>query len=143
MIAQGLKHISMKLISQQLALNIMLALLSLVMVFHLSVLTQFIPYTIVWAGKLKTVEEMRQFESVSILLNCFFMTILLLKGNYIKSKIPVKLLNIVLWIFVAIFFLNTVGNLYSETSFELYVFTPMTFVSALLCLRILIPTNRH
>lgn len=133
----------MKLISQQLALNIMLALLSLVMVFHLSVLTQFIPYTIVWAGKLKTVEEMRQFESVSILLNCFFMTILLLKGNYIKSKIPVKLLNIVLWIFVAIFFLNTVGNLYSETSFELYVFTPMTFVSALLCLRILIPTNRH
>jgi len=133
----------MKLISQQQALNIMLALLSIVMVFYLSVLTQLIPYTIVWAGKLKTVEEMRQFEIVSIILNCFFMTILLLKGNYIKSKIPVKLLNMVLWIFVAIFTLNTVGNLYAETKFELYVFTPLTFVSALLCLRILIPNKQQ
>jgi len=132
----------MNLISQKLALNIMLALLSLVMIFHLSVLTQLISYTIVWAGKLKTVEEMRRFESISILLNCFFMTVLLLKGNYIKSKIPVKLLNIVLWIFVAIFALNTVGNLYAETKFELYVFTPLTFISALLCLRILIKNKQ-
>ena len=137
------KHRSIKLISQRLALNIMLILLSIVMIFHLSVLTQLIPYTIVWAGKLKTVEEMRRFESVSILLNCLFMTVLLIKGNYIKSKIPVKILNIVLWIFVAIFALNTVGNLFAETSFELYVFTPLTFVSALLCLRILIPSSRH
>jgi hypothetical protein len=129
---------SMKLISQRQALNIMLILLTLVMIFHLSVLTQLIPYTILWAGKLKTVEEMRRFESVSILLNCFFMTVLFLKGNYIKSKISVKLLNIILWIFVVIFALNTIGNLYAETKFELYVFTPLTFISALLCLRILI-----
>lgn len=133
----------MKLISQRLALNIMLALLSIIMIFHLSVITQLIPYTIVWAGKLKTVEEMRRFESVSILLNCFFMTVLLLKGNYIKSKIPVKLLNIVLWIFVAIFALNTIGNLFAKTDFELYVFTPLTFISALLCLRILIKDKQQ
>jgi hypothetical protein len=119
----------------------MLTLLSLVMLFHLSVVTQLIPYTIVWAGKLKTVEEMWAFESVSILLNIFFMSVLLLKGNYIKSKIPIKLLNIVLWIFVAIFTLNTIGNLFAKTKFELYVFTPLTFVSALLCLRILIRDN--
>ena len=126
----------MKLISQKLALNLMIALLSVVMLFHLLVLLQFIPYTIVWAGKLNNLQEMRVFESVSLLLGTFNMVVFLLKGNYIKHKIPMKIINAIIWFFVFLFSLNTVGNLFAKSDFELYVFTPLTFISALLCLRI-------
>jgi hypothetical protein len=128
----------MKIISQQQALKSMLALLMAVILFHLSVFFQIIPYTIVWAGKLNNVQEMRVFESVSLLICIFHITVLLLKGNYIKNKIPTIIINIVLWGFVALFTLNTVGNLFAKSSFELYFFTPLTFISALLSLRILL-----
>lgn len=129
----------MKLISQKQALNLMIALLSAVMLFHLSVFLQFIPYSIVWAGKLKNIQEMRVFECVSLLLGTFNIAVFLLKGNYIRHKIPMKIINAIIWFFVFLFSLNTVGNLFAKSDFELYVFTPLTFISALLCLRILIP----
>ena len=124
------------MISQKQALNIMIVLLSLVMLFHLSVFMQFIPYTIVWAGKLNNLQEMRVFESVSLLLGTFNMAVFLMKGNYIKHKIPMKIINAIIWFFVFLFSLNTVGNFFAKSDFELYVFTPLTFISALLCLRI-------
>ena len=124
------------MISQKQAINSMIALLSVVLLFHLSVLLQFIPYTIVWAGKLNNLQEMRVFESVSLLLGTFNMVVFLLKGNYIKHKIPMKIINAIIWFFVFLFSLNTVGNLFAKSDFELYVFTPLTFISALLCLRI-------
>ncbi|MEI6751911.1 MAG: hypothetical protein WCK78_01965 [Paludibacter sp.] len=114
----------------------MIALLSVVMLFHLSVFLQFIPYTIVWAGKLKNLQEMRVFESVSLLLSTFNIAVFLMKGNYIRHKIPMKIINGIIWFFVVLFAFNTVGNLFAKSDFELYVFTPLTFISALLCLRI-------
>jgi hypothetical protein len=126
----------MKLISQQQALKAMLILLLAVLLFHLSVLFQLIPYTIVWAGKLNSVQEMRTFESVSLLLCMFNILIFMLKGNYISHKIPMKFINGIIWFFVLLFSFNTVGNLFAKSNFELYVFTPLTFISALLCLRI-------
>ena len=133
----------MKTISQKQALNVMLALLTAVILFHLSVLFQIIPYTIVWAGKLNNMQEMRVFESISILICTFHISVLLLKGNYIKSKIPIKIINGILWIFVALFVLNTAGNLFAKSNFELYFFTPLTFISALLSLRILIGNKKE
>ena len=124
------------MISSKQALNLMIALLSVVMLFHLSVFLQFIPYTIVWAGKLKNLQEMRVFESVSILLCTFNFAVFLLKGNYIRHKIPMKIINGIIWFYVVLFSFNTVGNLFAKSDFELYVFTPLTFISALLCLRI-------
>ncbi|MBP9791140.1 MAG: hypothetical protein KBD57_11425, partial [Bacteroidia bacterium] len=62
-------------------MKLMLALLTLVMLFHLLVLSQIIPYDIVWAGKLNSIEEMYSFEIMSILVNSILMTTLLLKGN--------------------------------------------------------------
>jgi len=110
----------------------MIGLLSLVLVFHLAVITQLIPYTIVWAGKLRTVNEMYVFEAVSIAINIFIITVLLLKGYYIKHGIWNTVLNIMLWLFLALFALNTVGNLMAETLFEKLVFTPLTLLAALL-----------
>lgn len=118
-----IKSISMKL---------MLALLTLVMLFHLLVLFQIIPYDIVWAGKLNSIEEMYSFEIMSILVNSILMTTLLLKGNFIKHKISGKIINGIIWFFIILFTLNTIGNLFAKTIFEKVVFTPLTLISVFL-----------
>ena len=116
----------------------MIALLAAVILFHVLVLVQVIPYTIVWAGKINTVEEMVTMETVSIAINVILILVLSLKGNYIKSKISPGILNAIIWLFVFVFALNTIGNLFSKSSLELYLFTALTFISTLLCLRIVL-----
>ena len=118
--------------SQKRILKIMIGLLTTVILFHISIITQIIPYSIVWAGKLKTDKEMFAFETASVLINIFLIFILLLKGNYIKHKISVKILNGVLWLFVLVFAINTIGNLAAKTFFEKVVFTPLALISAIL-----------
>lgn len=126
---------------KNIALISMLLLLSLVMIFHLSILTQIVPYDVVWAGKLKTKQEMYVFESVSILINSILISTLLIKGNYLKINISRKIINAILWIHVVLFSLNTLGNLTAKTLFEKAVFTPLTFVSAILIFIIVKPNK--
>lgn len=121
-----------KLISKKQALKITLGILIIIVLFHVAILIHYIPYTIVWAGKLKTVNEVFILEITSIVLNLFLITILVLKGNYIKLKVSDKILNVILWLFVAFFSINTIGNLLAETQFEKIVFTPLSFILAML-----------
>lgn len=127
-----------KLISQKRAIIIMIALLTVVLAFHTLVITEIIPYAIVWAGRISSVGDMRKVEVISIGVNAFAILILLLKGDYIQHKIPVKILNAIIWLLAVLFSLNTMGNLFAESRFELYFFTPLTFILAVLCLRIVI-----
>jgi len=130
-----------KLISQKQAINIMIALLTAVLVFHTLVLTGVIPYAIVWAGKISTSAEMKKLEVISIAVNAFVILILVLKADYIKHKIPAKILNAIIWLLAVLFSLNTIGNFFAKSGFELYFFTPLTFILAVLCLRIVIETK--
>lgn len=120
-----------KILRNQL-LKIILGLLTVVIVFHMLIIIRIIPYEIVWAGKLKSVGEMYVFEIVSILVNILLLTILLLKANFIKHTINDKIINGILWFFVLVFALNTVGNLLAKSLFEKVVFTPLTFILSLL-----------
>lgn len=115
------------------AIKLLIGLLSLVIVFHILVLLQIIPYNISWGGRLKTVQEMYVFEIVSIALNLFLIWIVWLRAKNVKSKI----VNIILWVFFGIFSLNTIGNLFAQTTFEKY-FSLLTLIFALLILRVLI-----
>lgn len=124
----------MKKLTQKMAIQLMLGLLSAVIVFHILIFIQVIPYSIVWGGRLHSLAEMREFEMISILTNILIITILLLKGQYIRNNISVKLINGFLWLFVALFTLNTLGNLMAETLFEKTVFTALTALSAMLLL---------
>lgn len=125
-----------KLLTQKQAIIISIILLVVVLIFHVLVLTETIPYTIVWAGKIRSIEEMRRFEIISICVNFFMILIFLLRANYVQNRILTKILNGVIWLLVVIFSLNTVGNLFAKSKFELYFFTPLTFILAILCLRI-------
>ena len=102
----------------KLAIKLMLWLIGAVTLFHLTILIKIIPYEITWGGKLKNDAEMYLFESISILINLFLGYVLLIKGAYVSKLIPTKVVNIILWIFLFIFGLNTLGNIFAETIFE-------------------------
>lgn len=119
------------LINASAAIKLFIALLLLVVVFHLCVLIKLIPYNIAWGGRLTNDAEMYVFESVSILINLFLIWVLLMKGAYLKFSFSTKTLTIILWIFFSLFVLNTIGNLFAKTNFE-KTFSILTAVSALL-----------
>jgi len=125
-----------KAISFKAATRTVILLSSAIILFHFLVLLQIIPFENVWAGKLKSVNEMYVYESFSIVINCLLILIILVKGQIINPNISPKVINGLLWIFVVLFILNTVGNLTSKTSLETIIATPLTFIFALLCLRI-------
>lgn len=103
--------------------------------FHILILLKIIPYEITWGGKLKTDEEMYVFETFSILINSFFIFVLLQKGVFIKPFFGKKTVSITLWIFFAIFVLNTFGNLFAKTTFE-KGFTILTLINSILLWKI-------
>jgi succinate dehydrogenase/fumarate reductase cytochrome b subunit len=74
------------IISKTQALKIILTLLTIVIVFHILIIIRIIPYQIVWAGKLESVNKMFVFETVSISVNILLLTVLLLKGNFIGTQ---------------------------------------------------------
>lgn len=100
------------------AIKILIGLLGAIVLFHLCIVLQFIPYEITWGGRLKSLEEMYAFESVSIAINLFMIVVLAMKGGYLKAIVPIKIINIILWVFFALFALNTVGNIIAVTNFE-------------------------
>lgn len=113
------------------AIRLLLVLNTMVLLFHFGIILKIIPYTIAWSGRLENDREMYAFEAVSILINLFFSFILLIKGRMIPAILPLKIVNILLWIFLVIYSLNTVGNLVAVTVFEKY-FAILTFIFAVL-----------
>lgn len=122
------------------AVNTVLILLTGILVFHLLVLFQVIPYGIVWGGRLKSVEQMWTFEATSIAINALLFVAVSIKAGYLKTFVPIKVVNMVLWCFVVLFALNSVGNLFAKASLETVIFTPVTLVLALLSYRLV--TNK-
>ncbi len=75
------------------------------------------------------------FETVSILINSFYLYILLQKGRFVNAVLSEKTLSVILWIFFGIFVLNTIGNIIAQTILE-KTFAIVTLVNALLLSRI-------
>jgi hypothetical protein len=107
-----------------------------VILFHICIIIKIIPYDITWGGRLQNDTEMYVFEAISILINVFLSWILLMKGNLVKYKFSNQVVNGILWIFFAIFILNTIGNIFAKTFFEKF-FALLTGLSALLIWNIL------
>ena len=114
-----------------------------VIAFHLLVLTGIIPFNIVWGGRLEAENEMYIFESVSILINLLLVLTVLIKINRINAGAKHKMVNAILWVFVILFVLNTIGNLTSETTLETYIATPLTLLLACLCARVALERLRN
>jgi hypothetical protein len=120
--------------------NILIVISVLATIFHILILVGVIPYEITWGGRLKTVEEMYVFETISILINSFFISVLLQKAGYIRFFLGKKTVTIILWIFFAIFVLNTMANVFANTNFEKY-FAILTLINSILIWAINKPTT--
>ncbi len=58
-----------KIISKQFAYNGLLAVISLMVIFHLLNITQIVPNKIVWGVRMNSLNEILKFEYVSIFMN--------------------------------------------------------------------------
>jgi hypothetical protein len=112
-------------------IRILLVLIGAVIAFHLCIIIKIIPYNIAWGGRLKNDTEMYVFESFSILINLILMAVLLMKKRGITCYTKENLVDIILWFFLVLFILNTIGNLFAETNFE-KLFSILTLISAIL-----------
>lgn len=115
------------------AITVLMGLLSVVILLHLGILFQLIPYDIVWAGKIDSLEAMYLLETVSLILNGTLMLVLYLKLKHLKQAMPTPVVDVILWIYVVIFGLNSLGNLFAQTLFELIFGTLFTLVMMYLC----------
>jgi hypothetical protein len=113
------------------AIKILVGITAAAIFFHLLILVKIIPYQITWGGRLKSDSEMYIFESLSILINGFYIYVLLQKGNFIRRAFGQRAISTILWVFFALFVLNTLGNLVAETNFE-KGFAVLTLVNAVL-----------
>ena len=102
----------------KLAIKLMLWLIGVIILLHSAILMKIIPYNITWGGRIENNIEMYVFEIMSILINLFLVVLLLLRGRYLSLFIPMKVVNILLWVFLFLFGINTLGNIFAETTFE-------------------------
>lgn len=119
--------------TQKSACNAMIVILISALLLHFSILTQLIDYRNVWGGKLANEMEMYVFETISICFNAFLLFTILQKAGYIKQHFSNKVISIVLWSFVFVFGINTIGNLFANNLFEQIAGTAVTLISSILC----------
>jgi len=117
-------------------IQLLAGIILLFLIFHVLILTQVIPYEITWGGRLKSVQEMWVFESISIIMNGLLLFLLSQKSGLFQSILSEKIVHFGLWIYVGIFILNTVGNLAAATLLE-KSFSLVTFFMAWILLKII------
>jgi hypothetical protein len=120
----------------------LLTLFSLIIIFHLLVIIQIIPYEIVWGGRLTSLQQMYVSESISVALNLLFLVIVMVNTKFLNWQIPPKVITIFLWLMFALFVLNTLGNLLSVNSLEKMIFTPITILLSVFCLILALPKKQ-
>ena len=128
-----------KLISTKLAGNILLIFFLLLAIFHILVLLGIIPSNIIWGGQIGNSEgNLFILEIVALVVLIFFAIVISMKTGYIKVDPTAKSINLAVWLIFAYFVLNTIGNLASGVTVENMIFAPITFILALLTLRLAI-----
>jgi hypothetical protein len=114
----------------------LLLILSGVILFHIFVLSGLIPFAIVWGGRLQDTSQMLVFETISIAINLVMLAVAAIQAGMLKVKIRPGLIRTALWVMFALFLVNTLGNLFSNNELEKMLFTPLTGLLALFCLRL-------
>jgi hypothetical protein len=118
--------------SERIQISIFLFLLIAVIVFHSFVLLGIIPFDIIWGGKLKKYSEVMSLEIISIFINTMMLIVVLTRAKIITiGNHPVKI-KVILYTMSILFGVNSIGNLLADTSFERFVFTPITLLFTLL-----------
>ncbi|WP_461491268.1 hypothetical protein [Pontibacter sp. HJ8] len=126
------------LVSERFAITGLTTIVSLSVLLHVAILMGIIPYEMVWGGRLQSHDQMVIFETISIVINLTILVIISLKAGLIQVKLHPTILRVAFGLLCGLFLLNTVGNLLSNNTLEQLLFTPLTAILAILCLRLAI-----
>lgn len=126
------------IISAKLAGDVLIISMVAMIIVHILVLFQVIPYRMVWGGQIKDTTSLLLFETVALIVTVLFLITVALRIGCIKTHRMKKAARIGVWIMFIYFVLNTIGNLASSAATETIIFTPVTIVLSLLTLRLAI-----
>ena len=114
-----------------------LVIFSIMIVFHLLVMSKIIPSGIVWAGQIgEESSNLIYLELLAISLTLLFGLVVLMKIDLIFQNRVRRFVNIGIWIIFVYFILNTIGNISTGISIESLVFGPVSLVLAILMFRL-------
>jgi hypothetical protein len=102
------------------------------------VLTQVVNYAYAWGGRLTSLEQMYTFEIFSVILQLVFAFIVYKTAIRSKNVIVARVQKLLLGLLSLLFVLNTIGNVFAMQPLEMILFTPITFVMALITFRLAI-----
>lgn len=122
--------------SARLAGTILLAAFAALAVFHVLVLLGAAPPNIVLGGAAAGSPNFALLEGIALLVTLLFALIVAVRLGYLDGAALRRAARWAVWLIFAYLLLNTAGNLASASSFEAYVFAPLTFVLALCALRL-------
>jgi hypothetical protein len=125
-----------KLISFHIAARISIGLYLIFIVFHLCVIAGLVPMNIVWGGKVSRRSELIPLEIVSISVLLICTTVTAIRAGYLPYGKNSRLPRLAMYLLALLFALNTVGNLFAESAFERWAFTPVTALLCVLSLRL-------
>ena len=136
-----------KIIDFNVATLASLFILSILILFHIAILTgilffDYVPIDSLWGGKMKTVAQLLNFEIVSLLTSVIFFFLLLIRSKLLNIPKLTGIARIAMWVLFVFFLVNTIGNVLATTTFERY-FAIASGALAFLFLRIAIEKNRN
>ena len=125
-----------KIISESAAGKSLLALLSAIMLFHVLVIINVIPYGIIWGGRIRNRRELINLELISIIVNAIMIYVVLIRTGMVGFSIRRRWMRLLFWMMFAFFLLSTLGNLVSLNQVEKFIFTPITLFLSFCSLRL-------
>ena len=105
-------------------------------VFHLMVLLRVVPHTVIWGGRISGRGQIVTMELVSLLVIAAAGVTAYLRGRSLTAGHAVPALGALMWILAGLFALNSLGNLFAETNFERFAFTPVTLFLSFASIRL-------
>ena len=125
-----------QLLPLKMATNGILFILSLMIVFHLLVMSGMIPFDIVWGGNIADKHQLRLMESVSIAVNFIMLLFVLAYSGMLRLKPGPATAKIGFTVMFVFFALNTLGNIVAKSALETYIFAPVTLLLSVCSFRI-------
>ena len=119
------------------AFKLILSLLCILLIVHLLILVQLLPYEHFWGGRLTNLEEMYVFESGAVVVTLLMLATFYAQYRLLQEGKSNKVLRVLIWIFFAYYLLNTLGNLMAVSIWEKILGTAFTLSMAGLTWKVL------
>ena len=114
---------------------------SIIVFYHICVLMQYIPYTLIYGGKIHTLEEMYLYEVFSLIVNILILSIIYLKKKFIIEKKHNTKLDLMVYGLCGVFMFVSLYNLLAFNLVEILIAVPYTCISVVMCWRINLPDD--